>query len=226
MLKFWEFIFLKEIYFYLIFSIVLLILWLFKRNLIQVRFLKLISLILPLFILCLALLKTIINYFTWLNNPLSRNLLPPSTSITYFLRYSFQHYFFAAIVTIAFAYFISLLILWFNKKFQEIFFYDEEPYFASIGILLTGWPGCLFYLCLVLFLGVVYHFFFILVKTIFIKRKRNLSLKNTQPLSENNIPEEENPRLSLFHFWLPAALLVLILNDIISKWNVFQYFKI
>lgn len=225
MLKAFNFIFLNLKFIYLFFILFLIFLFYFRKKTLTILNLKKIRLLLIFLLLMISFLQTFMTYFLWKNDPISKNLLPPIQPIIYFLRYSFQHYFFEVVLTIIFSYLIFLLVFWFNKKFQEIFFYDEEPYFASLGVLLTGWPGCLSYLCLVLFLGVVSHLFLILINKILVKRNRNLSLTNTQFLSENNIPEE-NLRLSLCYFWFPSALLVLILSDIINKWLIFQYLKV
>ncbi|MGC8880933.1 MAG: hypothetical protein ACP5OX_01560 [Minisyncoccia bacterium] len=220
MLKIFQVIFLNLNYFYVGFDLVLIIFRYLKKETLSINRLKKIIFFLVIFILIINILKTLINYFLWLNNSLSQKLLPPYIPFIYFLRYSFQHYFFSAMVTIIFAYLIFWLILKFNKKFKETFFYDEEPYFASLGFLLTGWPSCLFYLCLVLFLGIIFHLIFI-VFNLLDKRTKRRSVKQI----EENISQAPF-RLSLLNFWLPSALLVLILNDIISKWQIFQYFKI
>ena len=136
-----------------------------------------------------AIFFSVLNYFAWKQNDVSKHLLPPFTPIIYVLHYSWQHYFFASIVTIIFA----LIVFWgiksLNKKFNKTFFYDEEPYLAALGILATGWPNCLIFLCLVLLLGVTAHFII------------------------------QKGRLPLLYFWLPCALLVLLLSGIISKYT-------
>lgn len=250
MLKFLNILFLNENYFYLSLVVFLISIWLLKRGLFKTKYLKLFLITLISFVFLFAFLKTVVNYFVWLNDPLSKNLLPPYTPISYFLRYSFQHYFFSAIVTIIFASLIFWLIIKFNKKFEEKFFYEEEPYLASIGILLTGWPNCLFYLTLVLFLGVVSHFLIIIFAFFLCRLTKKGSLGNAQTAERAGILSEAKKseavcasseiragdfgtfskasffRLSLLYFWLPCALLVLILNDIISKWSLIQYFII
>lgn len=251
MLRFLNSIFLNEKHLYFAFLIFILLIWQFKKKLFSNKFLKFISIILSLLILFIALLKTIANYFVWLNHPFSKNLLPPYTPITYFVRYSFQHYFFAPIVTIIFAYFIFWIIFKFNQKFEKTFFYEEEPYLSAMGILSVGWPNCLFYLSLVLLLGVISHLFFIVFNFILLILKKRKKLKNIQEGNEQVLNKQSRAedeverqfvissseelgasfrlnylRLSLLYFWLPCALLVLIISDIISKWSIIQYFRI
>ena len=189
--------------------------------------------------------QTIYTYLIWKNDPVSKYLLPPHTSFVYFFGYSFLHYFAALLVNTIFAFLVFLSIQKFNKKFEEVFFYEEEPYLAGFGILTVGWPNCLIYLILILSLGVILHLFHYLRGglTYLLSRSHRSSdeLGSHQEQSyqdeiqrlraaEAGKPrfcETNKPiRLSLLYFWLPCALLVLILNDIISKWPVIKYFKI
>ena len=106
-----------------------------------------------------AIFFSVLNYFAWKQNDVSKHLLPPYTPIGYFLKYIFQHFFFKAIVLILFSLAVFLGIEFLNRKFNNQFFYDEEPYLAVLGVLATGWPNCLIFLCLVLFLGIITHLF-------------------------------------------------------------------
>jgi len=220
----------------------ILFFWIFKK-----RFpsLKTLGNLIKLFIGCLiifALFHSVINYFAWKNNDISQRLLPPFTSITYVLHYSWQHYLFEPVVTIIFA----LIVFWgiksLNKKFNNQFFYDEESYLAALGILTTSWPNCLIYLTIVLFLGVFTHFVILCFYQIMNLRAERESLRNAQTAERAGILSEAKKseavcasskihagdfgtfskaspfRLSLLYFWLPCALLVLFLGGIISKY--------
>lgn len=211
---------------------------------------KVLSWLLKIFsglLILMALVLSFLNGYLWKRDAVSYRLLPPYAPLTYVLHYSWQHYFFAPIVTIFFA----LIVFWgiksLNKKFNNTFFYDEEPYLAALGILATGWPNCLIFLSLVLFLGIFVHFLFLCFN--FNKRRRrediaektvaqaerawSLSFREKRGGSEDDLPAaarrakagrvEENIsrapfRLSLLYFWLPCALLVLLLGGIISKY--------
>ena len=182
----------------------LLIFWFLRKKLPQEKYLKAILFSFLLIIISRSFILTILNYRVWSQDLVSYRLLPPHNSIFYFLQYSWQHYWFEAIITILFSLFIFWAIYLLNQKFEQTFFYDEERYLAGLGILITGWPNCLIYLCLVLLLGVIFHFLIFIF---------------------NLLKDVNNSRLSLLCFWLPCALLVLLLNDIISKYigiNVFQ----
>ena len=209
------------------------------------RFLKIFIVIVFILNILVSFTKTLATYFSWKSDSLSKHLLPPDTSISYFLGYSFLHYFFALLITILFALLVFFTLKKFNQKFEETFFYDEEPYLASFGILTVGWPNCLIYLILILFLGVLFHFVFYLGRGLACllsrshrspdeigsrqRRDRQDEIQRLRAAGARRPRscETNKPiRLSLLYFWLPCALLVLLLNDIISKWPLIQYFKI
>jgi hypothetical protein len=139
-------------------------------------------------LILIGLVLSFLNGYLWKHDAVSYRLLPPYSPFSYVFHYSWQHYFAVPVITIFFALIVFWGIKWLNKKFQETFFYDEEPYLAALGILATGWPNCLIFLCLVLLLGVTAHFII------------------------------QKGRLPLLYFWLPCALLVLLLSGIISKY--------
>jgi hypothetical protein len=164
----------------------LLVFWFFKKKLPSIKsFKKILNIVV---ILLQALLETFLNWWLWSKEKITQRLLPPFTPLVYVLHYSWQHYLFEPVITIITALLIFWLIKLLNRRFGNNFFYDEEPYLASLGILITGWPYCLLFLSLVLFLGVISHFI--------VKEKR----------------------FPLLYFWLPSALLVLFLGGIISKY--------
>ena len=220
----------------------LLLFQIFKKRLPSLKILGIIIKIFISVLIIFAIFFSVLNYFAWKQNDISKHLLPPFTPIIYVLHYSWQHYFFASIVTIIFA----LIVFWgiksLNKKFNNVFFYDEEPYLAALGILTTGWPNCLIYLSLVLFLGMVFHFVILCFYQIINWKAKRGSLRNAQTAERAGILSEAKKseavcasskihagdfgtfskaspfRLSLLYFWLPSALLVLFLSGIISKY--------
>ena len=171
----------------------LLLYWILKKRLLEKKFLKFIAYIFSGIIVFQSIFSTILNWWVWSQQGISQRLLPPHSPITYFLRYSWQHYWFESIVTITTAIIVFFGIYFLNKKFEKNLFYNEEKYLAALGILAVGWPNCLIFLCLVLFLGVVLH----LISFLFNKGRN---------------------RLTLLYFWIPCALLILLLSDIINKY--------
>jgi len=171
----------------------LLIYWVLKKKLLKEKFLKLILYIFSSVIIFQSVFSTILNWWLWFQQGITQRLLPPHSPISYVLKYSWQHYWFESIITIITAVIVFFGIYSLNKKFEENLFYNEEKYLAALGILAVGWPNCLIFLCLVLFLGVVCH----LISFLFNKGRN---------------------RLPLLYFWIPCALLILLLSDIINKY--------
>ena len=222
----------------------LLLYWVLKKKLPQEKCLRIVFFSFAGIIILRSFVLTFLNYWLWSQQLITRQLLPPNSPISYVLKYSWQHYFFASIVTIIFA----LIVFWgiksLNKKFNNVFFYDEEPYLASFGILVTGWPNCLIYLSSVLVLGILFHFLFLCFN--FNKRRRRgdvvektvaqaerawsptIGRRSEAELERSDLAGvghsvfskqlSEPFRLSLLYFWLPCALLILLLGDIISKY--------
>jgi len=186
----------------------LLLYWVLKKKFPQEKFLKLIFYIFSSVIIFQSIFSTILNWWLWSQQGITQRLLPPYSSINYLLKYSWQHYWFESIVTIFTAIIVFLGIYFLNKKFENHLFYDEEKYLAALGILATGWPNCLVFVTLVLFLGVLSHLLFLFMAII----KKRI---------------EENPfRLSFLYFWIPVALLLLLLGDIINKYFGISQFVI
>jgi len=191
--------------------------WVLKKKLPSVVFLKKLIFSYILLLILFALGTSFLNAWLWSQNSVSHYLLPPYTSITYILRYSWQHYLFEPVAIIIFAWLIFAGICFLNKKFENRFFYKEEKYLAALGILATAWPNCLLFLILVLFLGVLFHLFRIVFSSFLPKGARDTSFLTNPP---------HQTRLSLLYFWLPVALLVLLLGGIISKYFAINQFSI
>ncbi|MBP8618059.1 MAG: hypothetical protein KBI15_02400 [Candidatus Pacebacteria bacterium] len=167
----------------------------FRKKFPSPTLLKKIIILIITIIIAKAILFSVINIISWRNDPVSQYLLPPSTPVLYTIRYLFTHYWFSILWNFIFAFIVFEGMKILNNQFAQVFFYDEEKYLASIGILLTGWPNCLVYLILVLLSGVLSHFFVMIFK-------------------------KTETRLSLLYWWLPMALIVFCLNAIITK-NIF-----
>ena len=170
-----------------------LLYWILKKKLPKEKFLKLVIYIFSGIIILQSIFSTILNWWLWSQQGITQGLLPPHSPINYVLKYSWQHYWLESIVTIFTAILVFFGIYFLNKKFEKNLFYNEEKYLAVLGILVVGWPNCLIFLCLVLFLGVVLH----LISFLFNKGRS---------------------RLPLLYFWISCALLILLLSDIINKY--------
>lgn len=125
------------------------------------------------------------QYKIWKDSPFSQFLLPPHQPINYFLGYVGIRLF----APWALAFLASLLFSWaaayFNKKYGERFFEKEEIEFIALGTFLTGYPGFLFYLAVILVLGTLISVFY-------------------QVFSKGRLP--------LYYFWMPFAIFAIIIK--------------
>ncbi len=144
------------------------------------------------------------QYQSWSQNEVSKFLLPPYQTINCFIFYAasriFAPYLISLIAAILFLFSAKAL----NKKYQERFFYPEEPYFGALAIFLTGHPGWIFYGIAVILIYLLIHLFLLIyykLCSLTIERSNRLERK---PL-----------RISLRYVWLPAAIFVII---IINYW--------
>jgi len=196
----------------------LLLYWILKKELLKEKFLKLIFYIFSSIIIFQSVFSTILNWWLWSQQGITQRLLPPHSPINYVLRYSWQHYWFESIVTIITAIIVFFGIYFLNKKFEKNLFYNEEKYLAALGILATGWPNCLIFLSLVLFSGILFHLIILCFNSIKQKKRREDTVEKTIAISVFSKQFSEPFRLSFLYFWLPCALLILLLGDIISKY--------
>jgi len=222
----------------------LLLYWVLKKKLPKEKFLKLVVSIFSSAIIFQSIFSTTLNWWFWSQQLITQRLLPPHSPITYVLRYSWQHYWFESIVVIITAIIVFFGIYFLNKKFEKNLFYNEEKYLAALGVLATGWPNCLIFLSLVLFLGVLFHLIFLLIflsKDLLIKASDVVFQSHPQPSGQGVTEGDERGediskrarwasaraeknisrayiRLSFLYFWLPCALLILLLGDIINRY--------
>ncbi|MEK7076889.1 MAG: hypothetical protein AAB967_01520, partial [Patescibacteria group bacterium] len=75
---------------------------------------------------------------------------------------------------------------WFlNKKFGERFFENEEPALFALGVFLAGYPGFLFYIPLVLVIGILLAIHYSLLK---------------------------KGRTPFYYLWLPTAIFAILIK--------------
>lgn len=138
------------------------------------------------------------QYFLWQKDPFAKFLIPPHQNINYFLKFVGFKFFLPWFFALVFALIFNLVAKWANKKYNERFFEEEEIPMATLGFFLSGWPGFLFYLILILIFGLVLTFFY--------------TLKN-------------KGRASFYYFWIITAILVNILKFILPQ-NIWKFFTI
>jgi len=102
------------------------------------------------------------------------------------------------LATLFFGFLFFKLIVFLNTKFDNRFFYDQEPYLIFLGIIINPWPMLFFFIlssiaCLLILqvLNLVIQIF---------------NLKNTKT---------ELTRIPMLYIWIPAMLLSLFIYFVI-----------
>jgi len=160
-----------------------------------------------IFLIVLAWLvyEAFLVYFAWLTDSQGRYLLPPYREFGYFLQYVGFRIFVPYIVS-----FLAGIIFFFaakflNRKYNERFFEPEEPYFLALSLFLLGHPGWLVYLVAVFVVYFLFHIIYALVAN-------------------------RTDRLPFYHFWLPTALFVILLNEFwfshTELWSLMSFGKL
>ncbi len=138
------------------------------------------------FIVFKAVYSTIINYWAWSQSPTTSFFL----EIPYLIKFSFNHYWLIPLITVFSAFIIYKTTKIINQRFEERFFYDQEPYLIALGIILSPWPWLIiFIVCVVLVLLVLQ-----LINLILYWKNRYF-----KTALEDRIP--------MLFLWIPASLL-------------------
>ena len=144
------------------------------------------------------------QYIVWQSAVPSKFLLPPHQSINYFLYYISMRFFAPYIVSLSIAFLFLFSAKYFNNKYGGRFFYPEELWLGSLALFLTGWPNSLFY-----FIGLILIYLFLHLSLII---GRWSSIKET--------------RISLYYWWIPLAIFVILLNNLLIKLEWWKLLKI
>ncbi len=187
-------------FFYLSLGIIFLILgasiitgrsfWLTSENS-KRRFLKIIFSLSILVVLGALTYLSYRQYLDWSKNDLSRYLLPPYQSISYFIFYVGARFFSPYLISLTAAFLFIFAAKKYNKKYEERFFYPEEYYLGAISFFLSGYPGVLFYIILILSAAIILSLLVLIVS--------RWSL--------------EGERLSLYYFWAPIAIFIILMTE-------------
>lgn len=147
-------------------------------------------------------IKFAVNYLDPLfraTNSFIKLLFPDYAGGTYLLFFLLTRAWGEYIISLGFALFFLWAMLYLNHKYDNRFFYDEEPYFGAVAIFITGWPGWLYYLIVLLSLFLIFN----ALSTGMARSKAKLI--------KSDVPETENARFPLYYFWLPVATLIILL---------------
>jgi hypothetical protein len=160
----------------------LLIFWIIKKTPVNEKFLKRLFWIVLISIVIQSIYLSAVHILIWNSSPAGKAFLPPTLPWSYSLNYVFYHYCKRNLFTIISALILLFVVKFLNKRFEERFFYPQEPYLMSLGILWSPWPGGI-----VVFLGVVL-ITFLIIQII-------------------NIFSFKKERISMLYLWLPCSLL-------------------
>lgn len=159
--------------------------WISTKKIPSIRYIKIAILINIIAIVLRSLYSTIMNYWMWNRDPATQKFL----EIDYVAQFSFNTYWFVPIITILFAFLIFKIFVFVNKKFNERFFYEEEPYLIALGIILNPWPMLFFFI----FSSILY----LLLVQIFNLIQQKIYFKKSKV---------EFERIPLVNIWIPAML--------------------
>jgi len=131
-----------------------------------------------------------LQYEAWKTNPMSVFLLPPHASWTYFAWYVIPRFFSPLLVAVISALILKIVSEFLNKRFGERFLEKEEGWLLATGIFMSGYPGLLFYVPLMLVSGLFLSIFYSALK---------------------------KGRAPFFYLWLPVAVFAILLKSQIPQ---------
>ncbi len=133
------------------------------------------------------------QYLLWKNDEMGKLFLPPYQNLDYFVYYARYRFFNSYLLSLIFGIGAFIAAKKMNKKYGGRFFEVIEPYLLMAGMSAQGTPGWILYLMVLLPMFLIINFF----------------LSTFHFLSN-----KEMPRVSLYYFWLPAAIFTIL----ISRW--------
>ncbi len=182
----------------------LVVIWCKTKAIPSPKYIKLAILINVISNILRSVYSTILNYYLWTTNPATQHLL----KFDYVLKFSFNTYWLVTLVTWIFAFLFFKILIFANKKFDNRFFYDEEPYLIALGIILNPWPMLIFFIiaCLIC----------LLVLQIINFIRKNLIFKQQKITLE---------RMAFINIWIPAMFVATAIYFVLFT-NVFPWLKI
>ncbi len=177
--------------------------WIDNKKIPEIKYIRIAIIINVIFIIFRSLYATIINYWMWSKSPATQEFL----KLDYVIKFSFNNYWFTPIITLLFSFLIFKLLVFANRKFNERFFYNEEPYLIVLGIILNLWP--------MLFFFIISSIICLLALQLFNLIKQKLYFKNSKTVLE---------RIPFVNIWIPAMILSSSIYFVIFT-NIFPYLR-
>jgi hypothetical protein len=150
----------------------------------------------------------------WSKSPITQKFL----EINYVSKFSFNTYWLVTLTTLLLALLIFKILFFVNKKFNEKFLYEEEPYLVALGIILNPWP--------MLFFFIFASILCLLILQIFNLLRQKMYFKNQKA---------EFERIPMINIWIPAMfvstfiyfvifsnLFPILRNLLLSNWFIYQ----
>jgi hypothetical protein len=141
------------------------------------------------------------QYQLWSQNEISQYLLPPHRSINYFIFYVFRRIFVPYLISLTVAILFFFSAKFFNKKYEERFFYPEEYYLGALAMFLMSHPGWLFYLIFLISAYLLIH------------------------ICSSFIVHSSSFRISLYYLWIPTTIFVILISrwfEHLSLWSLLK----
>ncbi|MDP3729332.1 MAG: hypothetical protein Q8R26_01060 [bacterium] len=141
------------------------------------------------------------QYQTWSTSDVGKFFLPPYESWDYYILYIRTRFFNAYALSLLIATIFLIVAKQYNKKYQERFFNQVEPYLLALGILMVGHPGWIFYgiaLALVAWSASLFHFW----------------------------RSGKEYRLPLLYVWLPTAIFIILIGEFLTTlqwWSMLKF---
>jgi len=126
---------------------------------------------------------TFANYWIWTQNDQFKIFLQPA----YFLKFSLISYWLSSLVTFIFGILFFKLIIYLNKKFDNRFFYEQEPYLILLGIVINPWPMLFFFIVFSIICLLIIQILNLFIQLIYLRNKK-VKLE----------------RIPMLFIWLPA----------------------
>ena len=148
-----------------------------------------------------ALYQSLQQYLIWKSNDLGKLFLPPYQNWDYFVFYVRVRFFNPYFLSLGLGLLALVSTQYFNRKYNERFFEILEPYIFATAIFIVGHPLWLFYLSILLTISIFISCFL-----------RFMSQK-------------EDHRFSLYYFWLPIAILTILISrwlEILPWWQILK----
>ncbi len=174
----------------LLFFLVIFIIQLFRREWLAIK----IKYFLGLSIIAVTAWSVFMSraqYYLWQGSEMTKLFLPPHTSISYFIEYSFWNFWAPNLISFTIGLIFFWLAKYYNKRHEGQFFDSDELYIIWLSMFLVGHPLWIFYLLI----------FPVVIALVSIARI---------------VIWKDNSKLPLYYFWLPIATFVIL----ISKWLV------